>query len=182
MRAAPHLLETVAVPEHVAAALKAAHDACDALGALGDCDALQPHMRSFVAAAEQLLHVGSRKKPKLPNRHTYLNERAESNPNLQARKNAYAAMDTILSVGWQKMSNAEKQQRKRQKKQHEAAQAKRAVPDYVHAALVAQQQQKWKHEMAARQLAEMYALPAWEDQAWNAEPYEDTPPHAHNRL
>ena len=166
-------------PEDVAAALKAAHDACDALG---DCDALQPHMRSFVAAAQQLLHVDSRKKPKLPNRHTYLNERAESNPNLQARENAYAAMDKLLSVGWQKMSNAEKQQRKRQKKQHEAARAERAVPDYVHAALVAQQQRKWELEMAARQLAEMDELAAWEEDPWNAEPYEDTPPHAHNGL
>ena len=127
------------LPAGVADVLKAALDACDALG---DHDALQPHMQSFVAAADQLLRIASRKKPKLPDRRTYLNAVAASNPNLRARARAYDAMDEVLSVGWPTLSNAELMQRKRQKKQHMAAQAKRAVPDYLQTALLAQQQQQ----------------------------------------
>ena len=120
------------LPADVADALERARVACDALG---DADALHPHVRCFIAAAEQLLRAASRKKPPLPDRHTYLNDVAARNPVRPARAAAYDAMDDILAVGWPKLTNAEKQVRKRQKQRHEAALANDALPDYSMAAL-----------------------------------------------
>ena len=48
------------VPTSIAATLERARVVCDALG---DADALQLHMRSFLAAAEQLLRIGGMRKP-----------------------------------------------------------------------------------------------------------------------
>ena len=144
------------------AALKAADDACEALGS--DDSLRQPMVALLVLIKARLQQDDRGGKPSLPDRGRYLNKLAESNPRRPLRARAYAALDAILAIGWRPMTCTERTQRRRQDEAKRRAdleldnerRRQRRADELAEQQLLAEEQAE-KHRKALQQAA---------DEAW----------------
>ena len=95
-----------------------------ALAKLDDDDPRKTTMRSWLADIDQRLQSGGGRVPKQPDKRRDFVGLDESDPHHNARIEAFNAIVALLAA-WPRVTNSEKQHRKRQKKLH--AQAEQAT-------------------------------------------------------
>ena len=139
--------------ETIGAALERARIA---YAALDEADALRPKMGALIDIIKVRLQQDDRGlRPGLPHRGKYLNKLKTSSPQRPLREAAFVAIDALLELGWQPMTNTERTQKKRGKpeavQEREAKLKKTAVAKAVAAE---QMQREQRDRLCARRRAE----------------------------